>query len=202
MRERVLGTVFEGRDQGQAMLASAFSWLIYLILVSIADASWSSSLVSALTRLASVGAFVVACSLFLKAMPRFLHTAARITAVTAIAGAIVQLSGVLELMQRVPNFGNFEAAFYFAQLIYAFALFPFAYCIYNHPLFPKWLGIALVVDGLFWIAYYVAAVNKFAYILFEALAWGPSLVIEILTGVYFVWAGWKLLKMTAPEERH
>lgn len=199
MTDRLLGTVHEGRDQGRSMLLTAFAWTLYLILVSIADASWSSSMLSALTRFASVWCFIVASLIFLNAMPHYLHIPARMTVVLAVLGAAVQLSGVLELMQRVPDFVQFEATFYIAQLIYAIALFPFAYCIRLHPLFPRWLALGLALDGFFWIAYYWASINHFAYTFFEVLAWGPSMIIEILAGIYFIRAAIQLTRMTKPE---
>lgn len=199
MAERVLGTVYEGRDQGRSMLLASFAWFLYIVWVSIADANWSSSMVSALTRFASICCFVTACLIFLGAMPRYLRVPTRLTVIIALTGAVVQLSGVSELFQLVPNFGEFEATFYIAQLIYALAMFPFAYCVMNHPLFPKWLAIALFIDGVFWIAYYWASVNNFAYLTFEILAWGPSLMIEVLAGFYFIRAGFRLTKMAEPE---
>ncbi|QGU01733.1 hypothetical protein CKALI_04270 [Corynebacterium kalinowskii] len=199
MTERVLGTVYEGRDQGRSMILASSAWFLYIVWVSIADASWSSSMVSALTRFASLWFFVSACLIFLGAMPRYLRVPTRLTVVIALIGAVVQLSGVLKLFQRVPNFGEFEATFYIAQLIYALAVFPFAYCLKNHPLFPKWLALALTLDAVFWIAYYWASVNNFAYLIFEILAWGPSLIIEVLTGFYFVRAGLRLSRMAEPE---
>lgn len=87
----VLGTVFERRDQGDHMLLAAGSWICYLVLVSIADATWSTSMVSALTRLASVFCFLAAVAVFLGSMPHFLQAPARITATLAIFGGSLQL---------------------------------------------------------------------------------------------------------------
>lgn len=101
-------------------------------------------------------------------------------------------------MARLPDFGEFTATFFVAQLIYAFALFPFAYCLLKHPLFPTWLAVCLFLDGVFWIAYYWANVNKFAYLLSEALAWGPSFIIESLVGLWFIRAGLTLKKLSKP----
>ncbi|MEJ5998610.1 hypothetical protein [Corynebacterium sp. H130] len=204
MQKAALGTLYEGRDQGQAMLYAAFGWALYLILVTFADVNWPDgadfkSMISALARFGSIIAFLGAAIAFSHSMPRSLRTPAIITSILAVVGGAIQLSGVMDLMQRVPDIGAFNATFLVAQFVYSLALFPLSYCLRRHPLFPEWLGVGLAIDGLFWILYYIVNLRDFENLFFEILAWGPSMIIETLVGIYFIRAGIKLVKMTQPE---
>lgn len=200
MPTQVLGTTFDRRDQGQAMLYSAFGWLIYMVLVTIADINWPRDvspalMISALARFGSIVAFVAAVLAFTRTMPESLKLPTWTTAALALLGGAIQLSGVFELMKRLPDLGDFTGTFLIAQLVYAVALFPFSYCLWKHPMFPRWLAVALAIDGLFWICYYIANITDFAYLFFEILAWGPSMLIEFAVGIFFVRVGITLSRM-------
>ncbi|MEJ5928860.1 hypothetical protein WG915_09590 [Corynebacterium sp. H128] len=198
MADRDLGTIFDLRDQGLAMLITAAGWAGYLTLVAIADANWSTSIALALTRFGGILCFFGVLIAYLGTMPTYLRTPKLMTFGIACVSGMIQLYGVSELIQRVPNFDGFETAFLIAQFVFAIALLPCAYCLYHHPLFPRWLAYGIALDGAFWLCYSCANLSRRWYTFFEILAWGPSLTIEVLFGIYFARVGLKLRRMSEP----
>ncbi|QGU01734.1 hypothetical protein CKALI_04275 [Corynebacterium kalinowskii] len=180
------------------MLITAIGWAGYLILVVIADANWSTSIPLALIRFGGILCLFGVLIAFLSAMPAYLRTLKLLTFRIGAISGLIQLYGTLELIQRVPNLGSFETSFLIAQFVFAIALFPCAGCLYYHPLFPRWLAIGIALDGVFWICYSLANIGHEWYAFFEILAWGPSLMIEVLFGVYLVRVGLKLRRSSDP----
>lgn len=199
MSESSLGTVFQRRDQGQSMIFAATGWCFYLVLNSKADLDWSASLVSAIARLGAIFAFFGATVAFLGSMPGFLKVPARLTFLIAFVGGVLQFISIQGLFQIIPDFSSFVETFLIGQFVFSLALFPFAYCLYKHPMFPRWLGIALAVDGVFWSIYCLTYPYEIINHILQMLAWGPFLLIEILVGVYYFYVGSKLSTMPRPS---
>ncbi|MFV8380835.1 hypothetical protein [Corynebacterium hindlerae] len=195
MNERSLGTAYDCLDQGRAMLFCAGGWVVYLILVSVADIINPGSIFSALTRFGSTTVFICAVLAFPSSMPAFLKVPTRITVGFALIGSAVQLSGVFNLMEHIPNIGQFTASFLFAQLLYAGGLFALSYCFLQHPLFPSWIAIALAIDASFWVAYYIITSQTGWNLFLEVLAWGPSMVVESCIAFYLAKVGLQLQKV-------
>lgn len=192
MHTDILGSSHDKRDQGRCMIFSAVAWFTYLVLITVADFIPKTSLFAPLTRLGSVLCMITVIVSMFGALPRFLSLAKNLIAIFGLAGCLFQTLAIMDLLSTQPEISGFFNTVIVSQILYNLALFPFAYCIYRHPMFPRWLGIAMVFDGVFWVIFYwLMASNAFLS------PWGylimvPFLAIELTTGVLYIRNGLQL----------
>lgn len=178
-----LGSVFDIRDQGQAMQYTAWGWLAALPLFGIANISATDSVAAAICRLGGLLVYIFTLLAFFASMPRYLRHAKYFCSVLTVMAFLLQFNGVFHVMAISPQINEFFTSILMAQFLYILVAATVGYCFFRHPLFPHWLAFGMVIDSWFWTAFYWLKATGNPSAIIQDFGGIPMTALEIAIGI-------------------
>ncbi|MDU0479352.1 hypothetical protein QVA66_08880 [Staphylococcus chromogenes] len=193
LRPAELGENYEIEDQARAGFVAGYSFLGYVVVNAIADATDTGSILSALIRICGTVFAVGIITSILFTLPKSMRPQKIAMAALCGIGVTIQLIGVSQVMQPVAKVIAMYGLLHLSNLTFLGVLLIYCYCLAKHPYLPTWIGPALLFVTPVWTTYYAQVKTGSVDLWLQILAWGPCIALEIACSIAFIVASNRML---------